>query len=216
MTMALPLIFFETIKLVGLFPSFSQEQVNGLNTLTEVCADATFSSSYAAYALATTYHETARTMQPIRERGGDAYFTRMYDPSGARPSVARALGNTKVGDGARYAGRGYVQITGRRNYSVLGAKLHAHDLLDAPDALLEQPDRAMEPKIAAAILVYGMREGLFTGPGLLEHLNPSGCSPLASFVSARRIINGTDAAEAIAKQAMLFQAALTAAGYAHA
>jgi putative chitinase len=48
--------------------------------------------SWTAYALATAYHETASTMQPIKEYGGQTYFTRMYDVAerGLRPASPTA------------------------------------------------------------------------------------------------------------------------------
>ena len=54
------------------------------------------------------------------------------------------LGNQNSGDGARYRGRGYVQLTGRENYQKFG------DVLDIP--LVENPDSACAPEVAACLL----------------------------------------------------------------
>lgn len=54
------------------------------------------------------------------------------------------LGNTNPGDGARYRGRGYVQLTGRDNYAKFGAVLDI--------ALLDNPDCACAPEVAACLL----------------------------------------------------------------
>ena len=56
----------------------------------------------------------------------------------------RSLGNTRSGDGARYKGRGFVQLTGRANYRQFGGELGI-DLEAAPDL-------AKSPEIAAALL----------------------------------------------------------------
>lgn len=161
-------------------------------------------TSWVAYALATTWHETAYTMQPVREYGGNAYFKRMYDPQGARPKVAKVLGNTMPGDGALFAGRGYVQLTGRTNYDRAG-KATGYPLLG-------NPDLAMRPDIAAEILRAGMLEGWFTGRKFSSAL-PDAVASKAQFREARRIINGTDKADKIADHAMVFQSALIAGGW---
>ena len=67
-------------------------------------------------AIATVSVETARTFRPIDEFGDEEYFTRMYENRAD-------LGNTRKGDGARYHGRGYIQLTGRANYRAYGQKL---------------------------------------------------------------------------------------------
>ena len=158
-------------------------------------------ASWVAYALATTWHETAATMQPILEHGGPAYFKRMYDKDGQRPHVAKALGNTMPGDGVRFAGRGYVQLTGRTNYE------RASEATGYP--LVGNPDLAMRPDIAAEILRAGMIEGWFTGRKFASAL-PDAIGTREQFRQARRIINGMDRADKIAGYALDFQAALIA------
>lgn len=54
------------------------------------------------------------------------------------------LGNTNPGDGGRYRGRGFVQLTGRENYEKYGK------LLDI--ALADNPDSACAPEVAACLL----------------------------------------------------------------
>jgi len=53
------------------------------------------------------------------------------------------LGNLEPGDGARFIGRGYLQITGRANYRVMGRRIG----LD----LEAEPERAAEPEVAVKI-----------------------------------------------------------------
>ncbi|MDP1653530.1 MAG: C1 family peptidase [Rhodocyclaceae bacterium] len=54
------------------------------------------------------------------------------------------LGNTQVGDGARFRGRGFVQLTGRGNYEKYGKVLDI--------ALADNPDCACAPEVAACLL----------------------------------------------------------------
>ena len=185
----------------------TQSQVEGLGTLLDA-----WESGYRertsvpqfAYALGTAYHETAATMQPIKERGGSDYFFKRYDPNGAKPQIAKALGNTRAGDGVKFAGRGYVQLTGRRNYTNAANKLGI-DFVKSPDAV-------MQPEHAARVLFEGMEEGWFTGLTLDRAIDDK-CNgdELADFIFARRIINGTDKAAAIAEHAVKFLKALLAA-----
>jgi len=183
--LANPEKFFAEVRLD--FGPLSQSQVDGVNAL--LAATKGWPVSWVAYALATAWHETARTMQPIKEMGAEAYFTRLYDIKGQTPNLARRLGNHNPGDGARYAGRGYVQLTGRDNYARYG--------------LADRPDDAMKPDVAAKILRDGMEHGRFTGKKLSDYLP-------GDYVNARRIINGTDKAQAIANYAVAFEKALTA------
>lgn len=80
--------------------------------------------------LAQVAHETAGFATLI-ERGTPAYFARLY---GAR----RDLGNLGVSDGARYRGRGLIQLTGRTNYQRYGVRLGL-DLEGRPE-LAARPD----------------------------------------------------------------------------
>lgn len=63
------------------------------------------------------------------------------------------LGNTQPGDGRRYKGRGFIQLTGRSNYSYYGHQLGVD--------LEGEPDRALEPGIAAGIFgLYFWKHGI--------------------------------------------------------
>jgi predicted chitinase len=87
--------------------------------------------------LATVVTEVGPSLRPIDEHGGSTYFTRMYE-------WRSDLGNTRPGDGARFHGRGYIQLTGRSNYRSYGARL------DVP--LESRPGLALRPRIGAKVL----------------------------------------------------------------
>jgi putative chitinase len=80
-----PQAFFEALRTGLLGPTLTAEEVKGTNAVLDAMEGSPL--SWTAYALATAYHETASTMQPVKEYGGPTYFTRMYDVSGARPQL---------------------------------------------------------------------------------------------------------------------------------
>lgn len=91
-----------------------------------------------------------------------AEFPSHFNTSPGQPPFSaydkiRSLGNTQPGDGARFKGRGFVQLTGRDNYKRYG------ELLDIP--LLENPDCACAPEVAACLLaafLYSKQEKIAT------------------------------------------------------
>lgn len=98
-------------------------------------------------AVLATISVEARTFKPIHEYGGPKYFLQMYDIQSTDPkrrAKAIELGNTEPGWGIKYAGRGYVQITGHHNYKEMGQALGID--------LVNDPDKALEPVTAARIL----------------------------------------------------------------
>jgi predicted chitinase len=77
------------------------------------------------------------SFEPIDELGGPEYFTRHYEGR-------EDLGNTQPGDGVRFHGRGFIQVTGRANYRSYGRRLGL--------PLEERPELALEPEVAARLL----------------------------------------------------------------
>lgn len=78
--------------------------------------------------LASVAHETGQ-LRYLEELWGPTAAQKRYDPPG---SLAAALGNTLVGDGYRYRGRGLLMVTGRFNYKAAGDDL-GFDLVNNPD-----------------------------------------------------------------------------------
>jgi putative chitinase len=184
-TLTDPQAFFKSVK--AAFGSLTQEQVDGFNALLKAMAG--WKRSWVAYGLATAWHETARTMQPVEEAfwKDDAWRSRnlRYYP---------------------HHGRGYVQLTWPRNYQ------WADDECGLNGALIADLKLAMNPEIAARIMVKGMEHGAFTGKKLADYL---GDDPTHDdFAAARKIINGTDKKDKIAKEAIAFSNALEAGGWA--
>lgn len=141
-----------------------------------------------AYILATSYHETGHTMQPIEEWGKGA--GKPYAPN--------------------WYGRGYVQLTWEENYYFQEAKMHAHhDLLgqyEIPYQVHNRPEYALDPRTSAIITIGGMKDGDFTGKSLADYITEGSCD----YVEARRIVNGTDRQHDIAGYAESYERAIKA------
>jgi len=177
--------FFSGVRPALFAGSMTQKQVDGLDFLLDQWNETGFTNQqWLAYALATAFHETAHTMQPIREYGRGR---------------GRTYGRPDPVTGQTYYGRGYVQLTWKANYQKASQALGTD--------FVKQPDLVMVPENAAFIMFQGMASGWFTGRGFNDYLNGG----QRDYRNARRIINGTDKAGQIADYALKFEAALDAA-----
>jgi putative chitinase len=93
--------------------------------------------------LAQVAHETM-DFKHMAEIGGSLDFKK-YDIRFA-PGKAKQLGNTEPGDGAKFKGRGYIQLTGRYNYAKAG------EALGLP--LEQKPELVEKPEIAAKVAIW--------------------------------------------------------------
>jgi len=210
--------FYDVARHTVFGGSLKQTQVDGIEALLAACADHRVSDPrHIAYVLATPVIETGNSFEPISEnlnysaeglrKTFPKYFSLVDSVAYARQPqriANRAYGGRMgngpeaTGDGWRYRGRGFVQITGKDNYSKFSGILGID--------LVGNPDRAMETKIAASIAVRGMRDGIFTGKRLSDYFGSG-----TDWVNARRIINGTDRAQEIGRYALAFHAAIKGA-----
>jgi len=168
-----------------LFPEgYSTLQVTSIELLVEeFFRQGMVMKEQLAYLLATAYHEChnpaypKKRLTPMKEFGGASYLkSKTYYP---------------------YYGRGFVQLTWKSNYDKAGKRLGID--------LLKNPDLALDPVYAANIMVYGMKQGTFTGKKLNDYINAQN----VDFLQARRIINGMDKSKLIAGYALLFQDCLS-------
>lgn len=88
---------------------------------------------------ATVRVEVGRTFKPVEENAsGNAYEGR------------KDLGNYVPGDGRKYKGRGFIQLTGRANYENYGKKFGID--------LICNPELALQPEISAKILAQYFKD----------------------------------------------------------
>jgi hypothetical protein len=173
-------------KARSIFNGPSQGQVDGTNAILDG-----FEKRYPdgdprwlAYYLATAKWETVGTMLPVKE----AFW---LSEDWRRENLRYYP----------YYGRGLVQLTWLQNYQ----------RESQPDRtgvdIASNPDRALEPPIAADIMFVGMEHGDFGGGGMSKWFNDDTEDP----VGARHLVNGTDHAEAIAALYRNFLYAIQAA-----
>jgi putative chitinase len=169
-------------------------QVEGFESILAAIDDAPL--SHQAYMLATAWHETAATMQPVRE--------------------AFHLSENWRKKNLRYwpwYGRGLVQITWERNYRKLDEAC-AQAGLTEPGEILKNPDLAMRPDIAAFALRRGMEEGWYDSNGkkMSQRLPMKGVATREQYIDARRLVNVQDKADMIEDYAQIFERALRNGG----
>ena len=208
-------------KVRSYFGSLTKSQVDGFNnTLAAVNnyidvngKKAAKNPLYLAYMLATKYHETASTMQPVEEYGkgkGRKYGTWQTNSKGVK--YCQASGGkiptfyTFDEYPHLYYGRGDVQLTWLKNYLKMQRKINDFIARNPncginPVDLANNPAQACNPQVAALIMVIGMLDGDFTGASLSRCIK---WGSRADFIEARKIINGTDKDDIIADYAVKF------------
>jgi hypothetical protein len=181
MNLKAPYTFFEIIRDREFSGTMTQGQVDGFNFILSNIPSA-WELDWAAYAFATAFWETNATMRPVRE----AYWL----PEDWRKTHLSYY---------PYYGRGFVQLTFQSNYKSMGAIVGAD--------LVGNPDLALDPVIAAKIMVFGMEHGSFSGVGLGTYFNRAN----EDWIGARRIINAQDHAGTIAEIGKVMLQALKSA-----
>lgn len=203
--------FYDALRSpAGLFGGkLSVDQVKGMETiLSEWDASKLTDIRWLAYMLGTAYLETATTMLPVLE-------TRQANEK-SNPSLATAIARLDSSfargrltwvktpywrldaDEKSWLGRGLVQLTHKVNYM----KLSPYVGVD----LVASPSSALLDYVAVKIMFAGMTKGLFTGKKLSDYFD----ADTEDWRSARRIINGTDRQDDVARYAKSFLAAIKA------
>jgi putative chitinase len=87
----------------------------------------------------------------MEEYGSPERFAKKYDIR-FNPTKAKQLGNTNPGDGIKYRGRGYIQLTGKYNYEKAGEWLSKY--LNHPVDFVTNPDMVSTPTAAALSSIW--------------------------------------------------------------
>lgn len=188
-----------------LFPDgLQQHQVEGIEAILDEW-EKKYSGNddrWLAYILATAFHESAHTMQPVRETlaSSDAQASARLEnawDAGKLSWVSEPYWRPDSA-GLAWFGRGLVQITFEKNYKKLGKAIG--------NALLgTKPSEALKMDVALDVMFVGMEQGLFTGKKLADYFH----GDVQDWINARRIVNGLDRAEKIAGYAKAFYAAIS-------
>lgn len=115
----------------------------GAQILQKAAKAAGLKGSELAQFMAQCAHETAN-FTTLKELGDRNYFKK-YDIK-FNPEKAKALGNLKPGDGERYKGRGFIQLTGKYNYEKAGQALGL--------PLAQKPELVERPDVAAKVALW--------------------------------------------------------------
>ncbi|MFW5703215.1 MAG: hypothetical protein ACOCXQ_00065 [Patescibacteria group bacterium] len=177
----------------------------------------------AAYIMGTAHHESGGLVY-MKEQGSDSYLSQYNGRSD--------LMNCVPGDGPRYPGGSFVQLTGRINYtkytqkqkrlndtvglnSGCGSNLRSRyqTIVDHSTTLYDKPNLLVNPEllhsnipVGAQILVNGMMQGTFTGAALPKYVTAN----VKNYRGARAVVNGTDRDDLIAGYAGSAELALKA------
>lgn len=142
--------------------------------------------NHLAYILATAWWESGKTMQPVREA---FWLSEDWRKKNLRYYP--------------YYGRGLVQITWESNYKKAGEILSID--------LVNNPELALDQKVATKILFEGMEHGWFTQKDLEDYIDDKDepdNEDYKEYLNARKIINGMDRAKEIADLALMFEKAI--------
>jgi putative chitinase len=158
------------------------------------------SAAIAEFGIDAPARTAAFVAQLAHESGQFKFMEELWGPTAAQQryepttSLSTTLGNTEVGDGRRFKGRGPIQITGRANYRRFG------DLLGL--SLIDNPASAALPDVAFRVA------GLFWSKKGLNELADQ-VTPEAFREITRRINGGFNG---LAERERFYEAAKAALG----
>jgi putative chitinase len=138
------------------------------------------------------------------ESGGFKYTKEIWGPSAIQLTYEgrQGLGNTQAGDGKKFMGRGYIQLTGRSNY--------AKASLDLEMDLVSHPEIAETADGAAMVSAWYWKTRVRPNAPKIEAQPLAATGQREAFTKITRLINGGTLG--LADRERRFQAGLSAAG----
>jgi putative chitinase len=140
-------------KIASILPKFSQDKEDEGVTLLTNNSDAEATLQTAAKAAGLKGSELAQFMAQTRHESWD--FGEMEEIGSKKtfaqyekPRMAKRLGNKVKGDGERFKGRGFIQLTGRDNYT------RASQQIFGDDRLVKNPELASRLDVGAKIALW--------------------------------------------------------------
>ena len=175
----------------------SSSSKTGIDALKEAAAELGLTTPYAVASLLAICGGESR-WQAIKENfnytaarllqvfpsvfKGDSALASQYagNPNNSLPeflyghttSKGKGLGNTEAGDGAKFIGRGYIQLTGRGNYKKYSSLMFSKGKVSSATALIDNPDLLLDSKIAAQVSVLYLLDrckAAQSDPGYFEY-----------------------------------------------
>ncbi len=132
-----PGMWLDATKIAALLGSPVANVRKSLPGILKALNEAGLKDRNSVIAVLATIRTEVGSFMPIHEYGGPSYWARYNGRSD--------LGNVRPGDGVRYHGRGFIQLTGRHNYRTYGQAVGVD--------LEKHPDKALNPKVAAEVLI---------------------------------------------------------------
>jgi predicted chitinase len=104
---------------------------------------------------------------------------------GSGTKLGKGMGNSEPGDGWKFRGRGYIQLTGKNNYAA------ASKAIFGDDRLVENPDLVNDPNVASEVVAWYMQKGQSSMAGKLGIDSKGGMSAEQAQLLATSQIAGT-------------------------
>ena len=141
-------IYFDAVRQAPFPGSLKGSQVDAMVAFLRSWEELPFEDMrWLAYMLATTFHETSSTMQPIEEysKGKGAKY-----------------GEPHPTTGLVYFGRGWPQLTWYENYVKAQEQINSRGLLSGRTVdIVNHPEEMLDYEPSGAVLFYGSIEGWF-------------------------------------------------------